>query len=120
MTEIEHGTGRPPGNTGVAHVMYIMHAISPFTLWTLSLLAVIVGAFTRDSVRGTWVESHYSWLLRTFLWGVLWLVIVTVVFFVTVIGILVVWIPWGILTIWYLYRVIRGWLRLNDGRPAPE
>jgi uncharacterized membrane protein len=118
MTEIEHDTGRP-ANTGTAHILYIMHAISPFTLWTLSLLAVIIGAITRDSVRGTWVETHYAWLLSTFLWGLLWLVIVTIVFFVTVIGILVVWIPWGILTIWYLYRVIRGWLRLNNAQPAP-
>ena len=119
MTEIEHDTGgRAP--TSTVHILYLMHAISPFTLWTLSLLAVIVGAFTRDAVRGTWVETHYSWLLRTFLWGMLWLVITTVVFFITVIGIFIIWIPWGILTIWYLYRVIRGWLLLNDGKPAPQ
>ena len=97
-----------------------MHAISPFTLWTLSLVAVILGAVNRDSVRGTWVETHYSWLLRTFAWGIFWLVVVTIVFTVTVIGIFLLWLPWGILTIWYLYRVIRGWMRLNDNRPAPE
>jgi uncharacterized membrane protein len=118
MTEIEHDSGRP-ATTGTAHILYLMHAISPFTLWTLSLVAVIVGAFTRDGVRGTWVETHYAWLLSTFLWGLLWLVLVTVAFFITVVGIFLVWIPWGILTIWYLYRVIRGWLRLNDGKPAP-
>ena len=80
----------------------------------------IIGAVTRDSVRGSYIETHYSWLLRTFLWGLLWLVLVTFVFVVSVIGIFLLWLPWGILTIWYLYRVIRGWLRLNDGRPAPE
>ena len=69
MTQIEHDTGRPV-STQMAHILYVMHAISPFTFWTLSLVAVIIGAFTRDSVRGTWVESHYSWLLRTFLWGI--------------------------------------------------
>ncbi len=118
MTEIEHDAGRPAPTT-LAHILYVMHAISPFTLWTLSLIAVIVGALTRDSVRGTWVETHFSWLLRTFLWGILWAVILTVIFTITVIGILFLWVPWGILTIWYLYRVIRGWLRLNDGKPAP-
>ena len=118
MTEIEHDTGRM-AHTGTAHILYLMHAISPFTLWTLSLLAVIVGALTRDSIRGTWVETHYAWLLSTFLWGILALVIVTIVFFITIIGIFLVWIPWGVLTIWYLYRVIRGWLRLNRGEPAP-
>jgi uncharacterized membrane protein len=119
MTEIEHGTGRV-APTNVTHIMYLMHAISPFTLWTLSVLAIIVGALTRDSVRGTWVETHYSYLLRTCLWGLLWLVILSVVFIVTVIGIVLLWLPWGILTIWYLYRVIRGWLRLNNGEPAPR
>ena len=118
MTEIEHDTGRTPP-TGTAHVLYILHAISPFTLWILALVALIIGAVDRDNVRGTWVESHYSWLSRTCIWGIVWLVILTVVFFVTVIGILLLWIPWGILTVWYLYRVIRGWLRLNDRRPAP-
>ena len=118
MTEIEGNTGRPVP-TSLTHILYLMHAISPFTLWSLSLVAVIIGAFTRDSVRGTYVETHYSWLLRTFLWGLLWLVAATIIFFVTVVGILFVWLPWGILTIWYLYRVIRGWLALNDARPMP-
>ena len=118
MTEIEHDTGRAP-ETKTANILYLMHAVSPFTMWTLSVVAVIVGAFTRDSVRGTWVESHYSWLLRTFCWGILWLVVLSFIFFITVIGIFLIWIPWGILTIWYLYRVIRGWLLLNEGRPAP-
>jgi uncharacterized membrane protein len=118
MAEIEHDTGRAP-DTAMANVLYVMHAISPFTLWTLSIVAVIIGVFARDKVRGTWVESHYSWLARTFFWGLLWLVVVSFVFAITVIGIFLLWLPWGILTIWYLYRVIRGWLLLNDGKPAP-
>ena len=80
---------------------------------------MIIGAFSRDAVRGTWVESHYSWLLSTFIWGIVWLVVASIVFIVTVIGVFLLWLPWGLLTIWYLYRVIRGWLRLNDGKPAP-
>ncbi len=115
---LDQGTARPP-NTSVAHILYLMHAISPFTLWTLSVVAVIVAAVTRDSIRGTYVETHYSWLLRTFLWGLLWLVIVTFIFAISLVGLLVLWLPWGILTIWYLYRVIRGWLALNDHRPMP-
>jgi len=118
MTEIDGTSGRPVSTTGL-HILYIMHAVSPFTLWSLSLLAVIMGAFMRDSARGTYLESHYAWLLRTFLWGILWVIITTTVFVLTVIGIFLLFIPWTILTIWYLYRVIRGWLRLNDGKPAP-
>ena len=119
MTDIQQGA---PAPTGTAHILYLMHALSPFTAWTLALVALIVGAITRDSVRGTWVETHYSWLLRTCLWGILWAVIAGVATFLmvlTIVGIVVAWLPLTIVTIWYLYRVIRGWLRLNDRLPAP-
>jgi uncharacterized membrane protein len=119
MTQIEHETGRPVSKTNV-QILYVMHAIAPFTYWTLALIAVIIGAVSRDSARGTFLDSHYSYLARTFWWGLLWLVIFTAIFVITVVGIFLLFIPWGILTIWYLYRVIRGWMRLNDGVPAPE
>ncbi|SRR5258706_16199742 len=119
MTDIDAASGRPVATTN-AHILYAMHLVAPFTLWSLSLIAVIIGAFVRDAARGTYVETHYSYLLRTFLWGLLWLVIFTTIFVLTVVGIFLLFIPWGILTIWYLYRVIRGWLRLNDHRPAPD
>jgi uncharacterized membrane protein len=73
-------------------------------------------------VRGTYLDSHYSWLSRTFWWGLLWIAIswvITGLLFITVVGIVFVWIPWVVLLIWYLYRVIRGWLLLNDRKPAP-
>ena len=118
MTQIEHDTGRPASTTNV-QLLYIMHGIAPFTYWTLALVAVIIGAIARDSARGTFVDSHYSYLARTFWWTLLWVVILTFVFAITIVGLFILFIPWGILTIWYLYRVIRGWLRLNDGLPAP-
>jgi uncharacterized membrane protein len=123
MTEIEHDAA-PVGtpDTRVAHFMYLMHGLAPFTAWLLAVLGIIVGIVTRDKVRGTWVESHYSWLSRTFWWSLLWIAvcgILTAILFVTIVGILVWWLPWTILFFWYLYRVIRGWLRLNDARPAP-
>ena len=117
---LEHDNGPPREDTTVPNILYVMHAISPFTFWTLSVVAVIVGAMMRDRARGTWLDSHYSWLARTFFWGLLWVVIVTFLFAISIIGLFLLWLPWGILTIWYLYRVIRGWLRLNDRKPAPS
>ena len=79
-----------------------MHALSPFTAWTLALVALVVGAITRDSVRGTWVETHYSWLLRTCLWGILWAVIAGIVTFLlvlTIVGVLIAWLPLTIVAI---------------------
>jgi uncharacterized membrane protein len=122
MTEIEHDTSHSP-DARVAHFLYLMHGLAPFTAWLLAVGAIIVAIATRDKVRGTWVETHYSWLSRTFWWGLLWIAIagvLTAVLAVTIIGLVIVWLPFTVLFFWYLYRVIRGWLRLNDGKPAPE
>ena len=105
----------------VLNVMYLLHALAPFTAWLLAIVAVVVGMLQRPAVRGTYLESHVAWLSRTFWLGLAWIVgcaILTVILFVTVVGIVLVWIPWTILFLWYLYRVVKGWLRLNDGLPA--
>lgn len=110
-----------PG-VGLLHVLYLLHGLAPFTAWTLALVAIIVGAVKRGDYQGTWLESHVSWLSRTFWWGLLWIVlcgIITFVLVITVIGLIVAWVPFTVLFIWYLYRVIRGWLLLNDRKPAP-
>jgi uncharacterized membrane protein len=105
----------------VLHLMYLLHALAPFTAWLLAVIAVIVGAVKRVDVRGTDLESHVSWLSRTFWWGLLWIVVaglITLVLVITIVGILIWWLPWAILTLWYLYRVIRGWIRLSNGQPV--
>ena len=61
MTDIEHETQRPVSTTN-AQILYVLHAIAPFTYWLLALIAVIIGAVGRDGVRGTFVESHYVYL----------------------------------------------------------
>jgi uncharacterized membrane protein len=120
MSEIDIPQKHP--QTGFTHILYVLHALAPFTAWLLAIVAIIMGAVSRDKVRGTWLDTHYSWLSRTFWWGLLWIVIswiLTGILFLTIVGIILVWIPWTVLFIWYLYRVIRGWLLLNDGKPAP-
>jgi uncharacterized membrane protein len=80
-----------------------------------SILAVILNYAKRAEVRGTYLESHFSWQIRTFWWALFW-VGAAVMLFVTIIGIplaLLMFIGTGV---WVLYRIIRGWLALNDGR----
>ncbi len=111
---------RPPTTT--TQVLYLLHGLAPFTAWTLAVVAMVVGIFARDGVRGTYLETHMSWLARTFWWGLLWIValsLATVGMFLTVILIPLALLLWAVLLVWYLYRVIRGWLLLNDGKPAP-
>ena len=109
-------------STTTTQVLYVLHGLAPFTAWTLAVVAIIIAIFARDGVRGTYLESHMSWLARTFWWGLLWIVVLglaTVVMVLTIVLIPVAWLLWAILFVWYLYRVIRGWLLLNDGKPAP-
>ena len=106
-------------DTDIAYILYAMHAIAPFTLWTLALVAVFFGFMTRDRVKGTYLDSHFGWLQHTFWFGLVFLVVATTIFVLSLIGILFLPLLWFILAAWYLYRVFIGWLRLRDGQPAP-
>ncbi len=105
----------------VTHVMYGLHALAPFTMWTLAIVAMIIGLVKRDDVRGTWLDSHYEYLSRTFWWGILWAILAWATFWILGlatlgIGMIVLWVlPLAVL-VWYLYRVIKGWLKLNEKR----
>jgi uncharacterized membrane protein len=117
------------GLVRLTHILYALHAFSALmgvissaavvtaflTGWP-SILAVILNYVKRSDARDTWLESHFSWQLRTFWFAVLW-VLVAVVLFATVIGIPLAWIIVVATGLWVLYRILRGWVALNDGRP---
>lgn len=115
----------------LTHLIYGLHAFSALTGlmsaafvvtaflsgWP-SIIAVIINYVKRSDVNGSWLESHFSWQIRTFWFALLWFVLAGIVF-ITVLG-----IPIAILLmlgtgIWVLYRITRGWLALLDGRPMP-
>ncbi len=98
-----------------AHVAYALYALAPFVAGPTALIAVIIGYVKRNEAEGTWLASHYRWQIRTFWFGLLWGVIgvLTMIFLV---GFVVLIAD----AVWMLYRVIKGWIRLNDGRPMYE
>ncbi len=116
---------------GLTQVIYALHAFSLLTgiLGTAtvigafltgwpSIIAVIVNYVKRSEVRGTWLESHFRWQIRTFWFGLLWVMLCTLFVILTFgIGLLIAWIPLGVVAIWFIYRVARGWLALNSSRP---
>jgi uncharacterized membrane protein len=108
------------GDVRIAHILYVLHALAPFTAWLLAVAAIILGMIKRDDVRGTYLDSHFAWLSRTFWWGLLWAFVAGVLTFLLILTILLsplFWLPYTVLFVWYLYRVIKGWLRLNDRLP---
>lgn len=80
-----------------------------------SIIAVILNYAKRRDVRGTYLESHFSWQIRTFWFALLWVVIAGILF-VTVIGIPIAWVMIFLVGVWVIYRMVRGVLRLSDGR----
>jgi len=119
------------GMVTLTHVLYGMHGFSALmgllgtalivtaflTGWP-SIIAVIVNYVKRGDARGTWLDSHFGWQLRTFWWTVLW-VVIAVILIVTVIGVVVAWPLLIIAGIWVLYRIIRGWIALANAQPMP-
>jgi uncharacterized membrane protein len=112
-------------------IIYGLHALSlvigivgtatvvgAFLLGWPSIIAVIMNYIKRSDVRGTWLESHFRWQLRTFWFGALWVGLCTLFIIITFgIGIIIAWLPLVIVTVWFIYRVARGWIALRDGRP---
>ena len=95
-------------------VVYILQAVSLFVGLT-GLVAVIINYVKRDDVRGTRYESHFNWQIRTFWWALL----------ATLLGVALAWILVGFVIlgatwVWYVYRIVRGFLNFNDGKPMPE
>ncbi len=81
-----------------------------------SIIAVILNYINRRSVRGTYLESHFSWQIRTFWFTLLWVVIAGMLF-ITVIGIPFAWLLIILVGIWVIYRMARGLLQLSSERP---
>lgn len=96
----------------VTMVVYALQALS--FIWGLpAIVGVIINYIKREDARGTVYESHFDWQIRTFWWGLLWAV-VGVLLAVVLVGFVVMFVAW----IWMIYRVIKGWLKLIEGKPV--
>ena len=125
---IENGASisqRDNGLRTIGHISYFLHAlvavaaVVPGANASVLVLLIAFGLdmFYRDRARGTWQQSHFSWRIRSVLWaGALYLL--TFPLF------LLLWIPgaiaWTLISIWFLYRVARGWLNLSSNTPMPS
>ena len=134
MTDIDavvEAAGPTQGMVTLTHVMYGLHAFSAITGlmsaalvvtafltgWP-SIIAVIMNYVKRSEAAGTFLDSHFSWQLRTFWFALLWVVIGWLMI-VTIIG-AVIGVPLLLgVGVWVLYRIARGWINLANRKPMP-
>jgi uncharacterized membrane protein len=116
---------------GWTNLIYGLHAFSlltgivgtatvvgAFLMGWPSIIAVILNYVKRGEVRGTWLESHFQWQIRTFWFGLLWISLCALFVFATLgIGLIVAWVPFFGVGFWFIYRIVRGWIALKDRRP---
>jgi uncharacterized membrane protein len=120
-----------PGLISVTHIVYGLHAFSAlaglssaafvvtaFLSGWPSILAVVINYVKRSETRGTFLESHFRWQIRTFWFALLW-VIVCWLFAITLIGIPVALALALGIGLWVLYRIARGWITLSSNKPMP-
>ena len=109
----------------VGHISYLLHtvvavgAVLPGVQASVVLLIVafVIDLVKKDEAQGTWQESHFRWRIRTVLWaGGLYLLTSPLWLLLFLPG----WIAWCAISIWFLYRVIRGWVNLNANAPMPQ
>ena len=94
-------------------VVYVLQALS-FFFGLTAIIGVVINYVKKDEATGTVYESHFNWQIRSFWWGLLWSVLGFILIFALGLGFLVLFVAW----IWAIYRVVKGWLKLNDNLPV--
>lgn len=97
--------------------LYVAHALSfIFSLGLFSFIPLILNYVKRGETEGTFIYSHHSWQIRSFWWYFVWM-IVGAALWMTLIGIPLAWLVWAGAWLWKAYRLIRGWVTLNNNDP---
>jgi uncharacterized membrane protein len=124
-----------PSLVTITNVVYALHAVSlvigafgaatiigSFLFGWPSIIAVIINYVKRSEVRGTYLESHFRWQIRTFWYALLWALLAGAISLLLT-SVLIGFLTWPALMfalgVWAIYRIARGWLALRDGRPMP-
>ena len=115
----------------LTHVIYALHAfavvsgiigsvtiLGSFVASLPSIVAVILNYVKRGNVRGTWLESHFRWQIRTFWFAMLGFLMGWVLVF-SIVGFIFGFVILGLASLWVVYRVARGWWRLGERLPMP-
>ena len=97
------------------HLVVAVAAVLPGAQVSIALLAValVIDLVKRSDAANTWQASHFSWRIRSVIWaGILYLLTSWLWLLFIVPG----WIAWGLISVWFLYRIVKGMVRMNAGR----
>ena len=120
LEDDKHRSLKTVGNISyLLHTIVAVSALLPGVQASVALLIVafIIDMVKKDDAAGTWQESHFRWRIRTVLWaGGLYVVTIPLWLLLVLPG----WIAWALISIWFLYRVVRGWMNLSAGKAMPQ
>jgi uncharacterized membrane protein len=108
MTE---NTQQDLANKNITQIIYGLYAAAVIGIPT-NIVGIVMNYIKRDDVVGTLYESHFRWQMRTFWFTLLWGFLGGILILAMGLGFLVL----AVLFVWYVYRVVKGWLRLNEGK----
>ena len=112
-TDFAQFEAKSPNDRTVMHVLYGLHTLAWASMGALAVIALIVNYIKRGDEHDAVYASHHSYMIATFWWTLLWLVVTAPLWvFFLIPGA----IAYTIVGLWYLYRCLRGWLRFTDGR----
>jgi uncharacterized membrane protein len=116
-TVIDAGSGKTSeelaGLKTITQVVYALQALS-FMFGVSALVGLIINYVKREDAVGTVYQSHFDWQIRTFWWGLLWGVLGCLLIIALGLGFLMLFVAW----VWAIYRVVKGWLKLIEGKPV--
>ncbi len=80
------------------------------------IIALVIDLVKKGDAEGTWQASHFSWRIRTVIWAVLLYLVTAPLWLVFLVP---GWIAWCLISIWFLYRIVKGMVRMNANRALP-
>lgn len=113
----ESWDAKTPGDRLVMQILYGLHTLAWFSGGTFAVVALIINYIKRSDERDPLYCAHHSYMIATFWWTLLWLVVCAPLWLLFIFP---GWAAYFAVLLWYLYRCIKGWLRFNGDRPPTD
>jgi uncharacterized membrane protein len=106
----QQASGAGENLKNLTQLVYILQAIS-LVVGVTAIAGLILNYLKRDEVKGTFLEAHFAWQIKTF-----WYAFVGFILGWLLVIVLVGFLIWAAVGLWYIYRIVKGWLAFNDGK----